>query len=126
MHHILKHRHWIVMSYIGTSSSPVRDVGTWMSLSLKCASHYARGLIVFDLDKETSIAFVPRQIPERANIDSGLSFLRWKPTESMGIAIRGLELASISVVDDHQDAIVVRGHILGLLQALRNFSCVHF
>ena len=99
----LKDGYWVTMARLdGFISAPAKDVGTWMVVSLKLASRYPRGVVVFDLDGQKCIVCAPGQAPAQANVSSALSWIRRLGDATIGIAVHDASFACLSVHRDRK------------------------
>ena len=122
----LKDGCWVAMAPLrGFTTAPAKDVGTWMVLSLRLASSYPRGIVVFDLDGRKCIVFAPGQPPAKAHVNSALSWIRNVGDATVGIAVHRSSFACLSVFRDRK-AGRIREHRSVLLKAASASSFVCF
>ena len=122
----LKDGYWVTMAHLdGFIAAPVKDIGTWMVMSLKLASRYPRGIAVFQLDSQRCIVCAPGQTPAQANVKSALSWIRDMGDAAIGIAVRGSSFACLSVRRD-MNAACVQEHRGVVINAASTLSFAEF
>ena len=96
-----------------------------MVLSLRLASNYPCGIVVFNLDDQNCIVCAPGQAPEQARVNSALSWIRNMGEAAIGIAVRGSSFACLGVHRD-RNAMRIQEHRRILMKEASGLSFVEF